>query len=352
MSNTTDITKEFEARHLANTSKYQKQVLAAYHKAIDAIFKQSGYIKLKGSVFKLSDYPALNKVVNNTLAEFHGEVTVTLVDGIKAEWELSKEKNVDVISTAYARNNFSDTVEKMLYDEHADVLEAFINQKNRGLNLSDTVWKYTNQFQSEIEQGLYIGLSNGQSAASMASDQKQYLQQPDKLFRRVRDTAGDLVLSKAAQAYHPGRGVYRSSFKNAFRMTRDITNDSYRKADLTRYQAIPFVLGYEVKLSNNHPKKDICDYLAGRYGKDFNWLKWHNQCICYSVPILPSAADFDKYENAVLSGNANGYKFDGEVTGVPDHFKAYVNANLDRFKNWNVKPNWITENRKFTKAVK
>jgi hypothetical protein len=340
----TDITKKYEARHLANTTKYQKQVLTAYNNAIDKIFKKAGYIRIKGSVFKLSDYPALNNLVNKTLLEFHSEVTLTIVNGIKGEWELAAEKNVDIISKAYAGRNFSDAVNKIIYDQHLDALETFTNLKYNGLNLSDRVWKYTNQFQSEIEQGLYTGISTGRSAASMASDQKQYLQQPDKLFRRVRDAAGELVLSKSAQAYHPGKGVYRSSYKNAFRMTRSIVNDSYRKSDQTRWDAIPFVLGYEVKLSNNHPKHDICDYLAGTYPKTFKWLKWHIQCICYAIPKLASPAEFDEYENAVLAGTDNKFQFTSEVKDIPSHFTEYVKANSDRFKNWNVKPDWLTDN--------
>lgn len=58
----------------------------------------------------------------------------------------------------------------------------------------------------------------------MTRDLRNYLQHPDVLFRRVRDQHGILRLSQAAKDYHPGQGVYRSSYKNARRLTATETN--------------------------------------------------------------------------------------------------------------------------------
>ena len=58
----------------------------------------------------------------------------------------------------------------------------------------------------------------------LSRDVRRYLRNPDKLFRRVRDKHGNLRLSKAAKAYHPGRGVYRSSYRNALRLTATENN--------------------------------------------------------------------------------------------------------------------------------
>ncbi|MFQ8804125.1 MAG: hypothetical protein ACLR8Y_02080 [Alistipes indistinctus] len=60
---------------------------------------------------------------------------------------------------------------------------------------------------------LSVAIQKGQSANQLASSIKKYLNEPDRLFRRVRDEYGNLVLSKNARAYHPGAGVYRSSFE-------------------------------------------------------------------------------------------------------------------------------------------
>ena len=107
----------------------------------------------------------------------------------------------------------------------------------------------------------------------MARDLKQYLKHPDKLFRRVRDEHGILHFSKNAAAFHPGQGVYRSSYQNARRLAVTETNMAYRTADHERWQNQDFVVGIEIHLSGNHTCKgrdgkphrfeDICDQLQG-----------------------------------------------------------------------------------------
>ena len=107
-------------------------------------------------------------------------------------------------------------------------------------------------FRNDIEMGLDVGLRNGLSADEMSRDLRQYLQHPDMLFRRVRDEHGNLVLSQRAKAYHSGQGVYRSSYMNARRLAVTETNIAYRTSDYERMQQLDFVVGVEIRLSNNH----------------------------------------------------------------------------------------------------
>ena len=107
-------------------------------------------------------------------------------------------------------------------------------------------------FERHIELSLSIGISEGRSAADISRDVRVYLNEPDKLFRRVRNAFGNLTLSKVAQAYHPGQGVYRSSYQNAMRMARTEINSAYREADSIRWQQLDFIVGYEVKTSKSH----------------------------------------------------------------------------------------------------
>lgn len=342
-----DLSKKYEAIHIANRVKLQKRVKKAYLKAIDKIFPLVGSIKLKDKNFNLNNYPVLKRKVKEALKEFHDEVELILVNGIKSDWELSLEKNVSLMSKAYDAKNISDAVKKIIFDPREKALESFLNIKESGLGLSDMVWKYTNQFQSEIEQGIYAGLSEGKSAAKMATEQKQYLQEPEKLFRRVRDADGKLVLSKAAKAFKPGQGVYRSSFKNAFRFTRTITNTAYRTADYDRWNAIPFVLGIDVKLSNNHPRFDICDKLVGQYPSTYKHTGFHTQCLCYAVPKLASPEDYDKYEDAILSGNASDYEFKGSVNDIPQGAKTWYKTNKATIDKYKSQPYFLRDNKKF-----
>src|SRR5690606_17590528 len=108
---------------------------------------------------------------------------------------------------------------KRFLGRNLEALRTFQSQKIDGLGLSEKIWNYTGEFKSELEMAIDMGLLEGRSASQMATDIKHYLNDPDKLFRRVRDARGILHLSKAAANYHPGQGKYRSSYKNSLRLT-------------------------------------------------------------------------------------------------------------------------------------
>lgn len=214
------------------------------------------------------------------------------------------------------------------------------------MNLSDRVWKLTDQFKSEMELALELGLGEGKSAAALSRDVRQYLNEPHRLFRRVRDEKGQLRLSKAAAAYHPGQGVYRSSFKNALRLTATENNMAYRTADHERWNDLDFVIGMEIKLSGNHPIEDICDEMCGVYPKTFKFVGWHPFCRCYAVPKLADEDEFIARQQALIDGEElpqGGYT--GEVIEMPQCFTQWVQENADRIETAKNQPYFIKDNR-------
>lgn len=344
-----DINLKYENKHLANIASYQELARKTYLKTINKIFRNVGNLPTKSKTFRISNYPLLNSLVGETLTAFSEEIELLLINGIKSEWELSGEKLKAIVADHYADTQINEAIKQIIGNTHEPALNAFLNRTKKGLNLSDRVWNLTNQFRSEIEQTLFVGISEGKSAADMARDAKQYLNNPDKLFRRVRDAEGKLVLSKNAKDYHPGQGVYRSSYKNALRLTATETNMAYRKADMTRWDATPFILGYRVKLSNNHPKFDVCDYLAHDYPSSFIFTGWHPFCRCYSVPILADYEQFQKYQDAVWNGTEKDFKFSGVVKDIHADAKSWLRNNKERVANWKSKPYWIVDNKNFVK---
>ena len=94
------------------------------------------------------------------------------------------------------------------YRAQSPAYEQFKKQKVNGKSLSERVWKIAEgQFKEELEMSIDIGLLDGRSAAEMARDIKQYLNKPDKLFRRVRDARGELHLSKHAKGLQSWSGA-------------------------------------------------------------------------------------------------------------------------------------------------
>lgn len=345
-----DISREYEIKQILNNKKISKKIKNAYIKLIDKIFAIAYTAKLVGNNFDISKNPVLDNQLNQLLSEFSKELDLVLVNGIRSQWEISLEKNLSIVSALY-KGKIVDDINTIIIDQHAKALVEYLKTINnkKGLNLSDRIWHYGNQFRSEIEQGLYVGLSNGYSAAKMAIEQKKYLVEPDKLFRRVRDAKGDLILSSRAKEYNPGKGVYRSSFKNALRMTRTVTNNAYRSSDHETWHSTPFILGIEVKLSNNHPTYDICDMLVGKYPASYKHTGFHPQCLCYAIPILANEKDFEKYQQSVLDGTDDDFNFSDQISTIPAGAKTWFKENKAKLKSQKSLPFFIKDNRSYFK---
>lgn len=349
----------WERKHLANISGYQRQIDRLYDDVLKEAARLGASLEIKGdSLFSFDDYPALRKRVERLFSGLNSRMYGVIVNGIEAEWTLANNKNSEL-----ARQVFGSSVGKLsqaqyrrYFSTNDNAREAFINRQEAGLKLSDRVWRYTGQFKREIELGLDVGIRNGMSAADMTAELRGWLREPDRLFRRVRDEHGELQLSKNAAAYHPGQGVYRSSYKNARRLAATETNIAYRTADYQRWQQLDFVVGIEIKLSNNHtlndePFEDICDELKGRYPKDFKFTGWHPHCRCHAVTILKTQEEIEADTKKLL----NGEPIDGEsvnrVDDVPKEFEDWVKDNTSRIVKANKLPYFMTDNEKYVADI-
>lgn len=210
------------------------------------------------------------------------------------------------------------------------------------LKLSPRVWKLSREYLQQIELYTGAGLAEGRSAASISRDIRKFLRNPDARFRRIRDPeTGKLKLSAPMKAYHPGRGVYRSAYKNAMRVARTETNMAYRRADLDRWRNTDFVTGYEVRLSGSHEVFDICDHMQGKYPKNFTFVGWHPHCWCISVPILLNQDQFAQYINT------DKVPVHEKVKGIPPRAFNYVKEKSDKLAAMANKPFFLMDN--FTK---
>lgn len=338
------ITEIYEQRLLQQQAALAKKIKAYYQGAISEIQSVLSIIKFKGTKFNIKDYPLLNKKVESIVAKMQTSIYAVTVNGIKESWDLSNQKNNLFADKRLAKSKVPKKLKQIIYDPNKNTLDKFIKRADKGLNLSDRVWNTLDPFKKELEQSIGLGLGAGKPAIEIAKDIKKYLNEPDKLFRRVRGEDGKLHLSNAARNYHPGQGVYRSSYKNALRVSRTETNIAYRTADHERWQNMAFITGFEVKLSAQHPKYDICDKLVGQYPKDFKFTGWHPQCLCYQVPKIMNDKEFEKLEDQVLAGEPIGIQSKDAVIDTPNGFKQYLKDNKERIDGWKNKPYWMKDN--------
>lgn len=352
--------QSYDAAHYRQTEQYTQAVDALFDRATNEIARAAA----KGQYdpdkpFSFDDYPSVKAVMQSVTKQLASRVTTVIESGSKKQWLFACNKNDGFISSIMDTSKLSKAQLKKMQDQNLDALKTFQGRKVEGMNLSQRVWKYVGQYREQLEAAIDAGLGEGRSAAQLSRDVRQNLRDPNRLFRRVRDKRGNLVLSKAARAFHPGQGVYRSSAKNAARLTRSEINMAYRESDYLRWQKLDFVVGFEVKRSNHEPlcDCDICEKLKGRYPKHFKFKGWHPQCMCYAVPILMDEETFDENELGDLKAALRGTQYKrleakNVVVDVPDGFKEWVKEHEEAQANWSSTPYFIKDNFKDGKLSK
>lgn len=347
----------FDAAAYKQTEAYVQAIDSFYQKAVLEFAQIATKLNIDPEKpFAFSDYPGTSAAVQKIVNELAAKMQAVIKNGSRKQWLYACQKNDEFIATILDTTKISKKTLEKYQNRNLEALDSFQKRKINGLDLSQRVWKYTDQLKGSMELGIDVAIGEGTSAAKLSKELRKYLVDPDNLFRRVRDKRGNLVLSKRAAAFKPGQGTYRSSYKNAMRLTRSEINMAYKVSDQLRWQQLDFVVGYEIKLSNNHtlngePFVDICDRLVGKYPKNFKFKGWHPQCRCLVVPILQDPDEFDNDELNDLKSALNGKEYPKfasrqTIADVPDSFKGWIKENAERAKNWASQPYFIRDNFK------
>ena len=351
---------KYDNEHLKRVKAIQRQVDAIYAEAISEAAALGVTIKMPNDAqpFTFDDYPLTKRRVDDMLTKLRHQLQVAIVNAVNSAWTLANNKNNELCNVVFgkAASSLTPAQRRKYYNNNDKAREAFLQRKENGLNLSDRVWHYSDLFKTEIEMGLDLGIRSGLDAPAMARDLKQYLQHPDMLFRRVRDEHGILHLSNRAAAFHPGQGVYRSSYKNARRLAVTETNMAYRTSDHERWQQLDFVVGIEISLSSNHtclgrdgkPHEftDICDKLKGKYPKDFKFTGWHPHCRCFATSILKTKEERAADRRRFINGEEVSKESENTVHEYPKGFTDWLESNEERIVNAKALPYFLSDNGK------
>lgn len=378
----------------SRTEHYADNVRRLYATATDELLKLSAMKASNGAsaAFSFSDSKRLSEQANAILRALYSGIYNEIKGGVIAEWENANKSCDALITSIFGKKVKENNHYARFFARNKESVDAFFKRKSEygGLNLSQRVWKYVGDFKTEMEMALSVAMGEGKSAATISREVRKYLQRPDMMFRRFRvktgeqdifDADGNIVgkepvygrvwKRKVVDAvtgnvswqtvklkdYSFGRGVYRSSYKNAMRLARTETNMAYRTADQERWQRLDFVIGYRVVLSDNHPEPDICNDLSARrgekgsrgvYPKDFVFKGWHPQCCCYVVPILADDKEFEKIQEAILNDEPIP-ESKNAIREPNKYFQDWWKNNKNRVSEAQSLPYWVKDNPKYTK---
>lgn len=358
------------------------QLFAAYNRRLGMLY--SGYVKKllalgysedvleSDALFNFDNFPVLKARLNEIFNDYFQNSMLCYKSGITSGVSLAYSHDNDALG------QFSVLTDKALETARKTAAATFIanrlNAKN-GLNLAQSVWNYCQQTKAEFEMAMSNviadGLEKGTSAEEVGRRIRQYLNNPDMMYRRYHTVKvlkngqkKDVVTWRRKRIIngrvrfveepleHLGQGVYRSARKNALRVARTEINAAYHKARNGRWANEPFVIGQHIHISPQHDPDedaDICDELEGYYPKDFDWDGWHSQCMCTSDPVMISGEERKQFYKRMLNGeDMSGYVSPNSIKDVPDQYKRYIEANgdkiVDAFKRG--KPAWHLANNK------
>lgn len=287
--------------------------------------------------FMWSDYPQTRKRIRDLQERFVEDIGAVIYSGTSEEWKNSNEVQ-DLLANKVLQT-YGATIGKekyeILYQPNNDALKAFQQRKDKGFTISDKLWNQSTLYKQELEEAISCAIQKGTSAITLSKQISKYLLDFPQLQKDYKERFG-----KASRAMDC---EYRS-----IRLAASEINMAYRQAENLRWQQMDFVVGYEIKLSNNHtcngkPFQDICDILAGKYPKDFQWTGWHPLCRCYKIPILKTEEEFWEWDGRSEATTASV----NEVKDVPDAFKKWINENIQRAKSWDSAPYFIRDNNKY-----
>lgn len=362
------------------TEGYAANVREIYRVYMNRLINLVKGVELEeGKPFSFSGY-GYGDEATAIFREMYSSLYQEIRKDVENEWILSNNNNDDLVKSIFGESSIKSNLFARFFKRNKEAMDAFFARKTgkEGLSLSQKVWRYTGQFREELENCLDLAIGEGTGANKLASKIQTYLQDPDRFYRRFRVKAGEdengntiygrqwkrRVYDKESQGYkwiddnpkkfHPGRGVYRSSYRNAQRLARTETNIAYRTADFERWEQLDFIIGYEIKVSKNHPHYDICDELAGKYPKTFKWTGWHPNCRCFMIPVLAGGDEIAEMIERIMAGEDREISQKQEIKEFPGSFSRWIRENEDRMNEAKTKgtlPYFIKDNPSAIKKI-
>ena len=144
-----------------------------------------------------------------------------------------------------------------------------------GISLSNRVWDLRDAHLRRLRAVIAAGIAAGRPATAIASDIK------------AMTHVGQISTAGRASS-EPGRGAYKSAYKNALRVARTETNNAYVDAEMEYAKHKGYKKMWNVSVG--HREEDECDDMAGKIFdpeeiEDIYPL--HPNDACYFTTVLP-----------------------------------------------------------------
>ena len=343
-----------DLKHYKRTEEYNRQlkaILDGCTRQLQRLYDENELrelsIKMKKD-FSFSDYPKRDLQSRKYISQMVQSSVKLIEKAQKDSWLAATYKNDDFINSILDTTKLSkEEVEKMS-DRRLDAFEKFQKRKVNGMGLSERVWKLADGFKDQVELAIDVNIKRG---ARATKDLEKLVNLPQEMFQAIADIEDEDVRRKILADVRTGRGVYKSLQANAYRLMRTENNMAYRESDWQRWQSMDFVVGYTIHRTNNEDKFKcpLCDELEGDYPKQFKFVGWHPQCMCFVTPIIADDEtlkenQLNRLRSAIRGVSNKVVKSKRTVEDVPDNFKKWIKENTYRSARWKSQPYFIRDN--------
>jgi hypothetical protein len=169
-----------------------KQIQVLIHSLYMSVFEMSDVKQaiLKRETFWFKRYPSAEKAIDKQIAKITKRFEGLVLSGVEQSWNQGEKSTWDQLKAQFSKSAkqakaFDEIRQQATASHRGQGAQNFINDKKNGFDLSKRVWKVTQNAKAEMETIIQNGIMEGKSAAEMSRGVREYLREPDKLFRRV-----------------------------------------------------------------------------------------------------------------------------------------------------------------------
>lgn len=173
------------------------------------------------------------------------------------------------------------------------------------------VQEYCERWKETVELGIDSARRNNTPEGTLVNQLDRALNSPQPLWRRTERTidsngltvaAGATLLASESGLLSPGTGIYRSPYRNVYRLAMTELDTVYTEGIEERIRRIPIIVGYIWQTAADLSVCPICSSLAGVYPVGWVMNRVHPNCRCYPIPIIMTTSEIEETARRIELG--------------------------------------------------
>lgn len=274
------ISKDIRKKVSKVTLSQQKEILSIYEDVIKELSSKAKKSRNKSlSQRWILDY---KKQIKSTSKELNVNIKNQITSSIYKGSELGIQsqqlifKEIFRLANIDPGNHFNTMFSKVNDNVVRDIISGKLYKDNK--TLSSRIWKYSNEFQKDIQYTINKAILEKKSAIELAKDLEGFILDPAK-----RDSTWGTCYPKLKN---------KKVEYNAMRLARTSINHAYQNSTIQSSNMNPYVEGIEWQSALIHGR--TCELCKERHGKVFpkdDVPLDHPNGLCTMIPFIPKSLE-------------------------------------------------------------